>query len=316
MFQNKQTPTPQISIIIPVYNAEYTLKRCLDSVLAQTFTNWECLIIDDGSIDNSEEVIHKFVKKDHRFKAFLKKNGGVSSARNLGLDNATGEYITFLDADDWLDADFLSELMKHNADLIVGAYETFQDNKNEIEKELLGELHFNTSKEWKVWMVNVMTSPLFLAPWGKAFRRKTIGDIRFLLGQRLGEDVHFIHRYLNGCRSLTVTNKAEYHYQQSNISKYSMPLKDSLWHLANMYVSYAELGIKSSAWAKFHVDLFWEISKNEIVKNPKTWFCTPCVQELYKQARPFYTWRKILKIRIYRFPYILPIFHKITGKYF
>lgn len=91
---------PIISIIIPVYNAEKTLNRCVDSVLNQTFHDWELLLIDDGSKDRSMYLCDEYALKDKRIKVFHKKNGGVSSARNMGLDYARGEWITFVDSDD------------------------------------------------------------------------------------------------------------------------------------------------------------------------------------------------------------------------
>ena len=91
-----------ISIIIPVYNAEKYLNRCLDSVLAQTFTNWECLLIDDGSKDLSGKICDEYVSKDSRFRVFHKENGGVSVARNLGIRESLGEWIYFCDSDDYV----------------------------------------------------------------------------------------------------------------------------------------------------------------------------------------------------------------------
>lgn len=91
---------PLVSIIVPIYNAEKTLRRCIDSILSQTFSDWELLMIDDGSTDQSGTICDQYAIKDKRIKVFHKKNGGVSSARNLGLDNARGEWITFVDADD------------------------------------------------------------------------------------------------------------------------------------------------------------------------------------------------------------------------
>ena len=93
---------PKISVIIPVYNAESTLRRCVDSVLAQTFTDFECLLINDGSKDKSGEICDEYAIRDSRVRVFHKENGGVSSARNVGLDNATGEWIAFVDSDDWV----------------------------------------------------------------------------------------------------------------------------------------------------------------------------------------------------------------------
>ena len=97
----------KISIIIPVYNSENTLRRCIDSVLNQTFTDFECLLIDDGSKDRSGEICDEYAQMDSRVRVFHKENGGVSSARNVGLDNARGEWITFCDSDDTVTAEWL-----------------------------------------------------------------------------------------------------------------------------------------------------------------------------------------------------------------
>ena len=103
---------PKISVIIPVYNAESTLRRCVDSVLAQTFTDFECLLINDGSKDKSGEICDEYARKDSRVKVFHKENGGVSSARNVGLDNARGEWVSFVDSDDWVEGDILESMYK------------------------------------------------------------------------------------------------------------------------------------------------------------------------------------------------------------
>ena len=101
-----------ISIIVPVYKAELFLPRCIDSILTQTFTDFELLLIDDGSPDNSGSICDEYALKDKRIRVFHKENGGVSSARNLGLDNAKGEWITFIDADDWISNTFIEHLYK------------------------------------------------------------------------------------------------------------------------------------------------------------------------------------------------------------
>ena len=98
---------PTISIIVPVYNTEQYLNRCIDSILSQSFTNFELLLIDDGSTDKSGDICDEYARKDERIKVFHKKNGGVSSARNMGLDFARGEWITFVDSDDYIDSCFL-----------------------------------------------------------------------------------------------------------------------------------------------------------------------------------------------------------------
>ena len=96
-----------ITVIVPVYKAEKYVLRCVDSILAQTFTDFEVLLIDDGSPDRSGEICEEYAQKDARVRVFHKDNAGVSSARNLGLDNAKGEWVTFVDSDDWVHEDFI-----------------------------------------------------------------------------------------------------------------------------------------------------------------------------------------------------------------
>ncbi len=104
---------PKISVIVPVYNVEQYLPRCIDSILAQTFTDFELLLIDDGSRDNSGKICDEYAEKDSRIRVFHKENGGVSSARNVGLDNTCGEYVSFIDSDDWIGPSFLPLIPQH-----------------------------------------------------------------------------------------------------------------------------------------------------------------------------------------------------------
>lgn len=114
---------PKISVIVPVYNVEKYLHRCIDSILAQTFTDFELLLIDDGSTDGSGAICDEYATKDNRVRVFHKENGGVSSARNLGLDNMRGGYLTFVDSDDWVDSTYLGELIEYSdADLVVSDF--------------------------------------------------------------------------------------------------------------------------------------------------------------------------------------------------
>jgi len=117
------TSTPKISIIVPVYNVEEYLGRCVDSILSQTFTDFECILVDDGSPDKCPVICDEYAKKDERITVIHKKNGGVSSARNAGLDVARGEWIGFVDSDDWCDTDMFSVLyenaLRYNADVSI-----------------------------------------------------------------------------------------------------------------------------------------------------------------------------------------------------
>ena len=114
---------PKISVIVPVYNTEKYLDRCIQSILAQTYTDFELLLVDDGSTDSSGAICDKYAEQDSRVRVFHKENGGVSSARNQGLDNAKGEWITFVDSDDWVDREFFNILSKSSKpDILISYY--------------------------------------------------------------------------------------------------------------------------------------------------------------------------------------------------
>lgn len=123
------------SIIIPVYNVEQYLDKCLKSISKQTFLDFECIIVDDGSPDNSNAIIDKYVNKDQRFKVIHQKNMGLSAARNTGLDAAKGDYIAFVDSDDYIANDYLEKFVlkiaSSNADIIIcGIIEVFKNYEN------------------------------------------------------------------------------------------------------------------------------------------------------------------------------------------
>ena len=127
---------PLISVIIPVYNVENYLRECLDSVLAQTYSNYEVLLIDDGSTDSSFDICCEYCDKDKRFKVYQKENGGASSARNYGLDCAAGEYLYFLDSDDYLKPIALEKMAscacQHQADLVFIEGETINEQGAQV----------------------------------------------------------------------------------------------------------------------------------------------------------------------------------------
>lgn len=122
---------PVVSVVIPVYKAEKYLRRCLDSLIAQSYKNWQAICIDDGSPDSSPAILDEYAARDERFVVVHKQNAGVSAARNDGIKNATGKYIHFLDADDWVDADFYQSMLRvarnTKADMAVAGFVT--DNK-------------------------------------------------------------------------------------------------------------------------------------------------------------------------------------------
>ena len=206
---NATQASPKISIIVPVYNVEKYLRRCLDSIAAQTFTDWECICIDDGSPDNSGKILDEYAEKDSRFAVIHQANGGVSAARNAGLDATRGEWIAFVDSDDWVEKEMLLKLIStdgsDSAELIVcGTQDTLNLNTFLVSKNLEGNNTFNV---------------LFSSVWAKLYRRKIIEEnkLHFPIGIKLGEDTFFTYSYLANINLICYVDGNFYHYFVSNL---------------------------------------------------------------------------------------------------
>ncbi|MBR5851395.1 MAG: glycosyltransferase family 2 protein [Bacteroidaceae bacterium] len=201
---------PDISVIVPVYNAEKYLHRCIDSILAQTYIDFELLLINDGSKDNSGAICDEYAAKDARVRVFHKENGGVSSARNCGLDNATGKYICFIDSDDWVDANYLEELIPNEGeDMVVCAFmydtmETFPLSDIVRDKQNIESvLHI------------LLDHMAVCSPWSKILCRDIIerNHIRFDTKVCAGEDMLFICDYFSsGINKIRTISFPLYHY--------------------------------------------------------------------------------------------------------
>lgn len=202
-----------ITIIVPVYNAEKTLNRCIESILSQTFQDWELLLIDDGSTDISAEICDEYAAKDQRIRIFHKKNGGVSSARNLGLDYAKGEWVVFVDADDFVKKPYLIHLLEHSqkhADLVISYAEIH--NGNDIKKELYpSKLVDNTNFE-SIFIENDMH--WHTSPWSKLYKRCIIEKhhLRFCEGMHIGEDAVFLYSYMLYSNKIYISPDTDYCY--------------------------------------------------------------------------------------------------------
>lgn len=195
-----------LSVIVPVYNASKYLRPCLDSILSQSYPDFEVLLVDDGSTDDSGSICDEYARRDSRVRVFHKTNGGVSSARNLGLDQAQGEFVCFVDADDVVLADALSILvkgMKNGADLSIGGYEVYDecDNRTFSVRERLTE---NISvRECMVQMYYPKYYYYQGYLWNKLFRREIIqaDSLRFDESIFFNEDRLFVVQYLCSCKS-------------------------------------------------------------------------------------------------------------------
>ena len=200
---------PTFSIIVPVYNVEHYLQRCIESVLSQSYQNFELLLVDDGSKDKSGAVCDEYAKKDNRVRIFHKENGGVSSARNVGLDNACGEWICFVDSDDEMENRYLSKFHQ-DSDLEIQGAVTI----NATDKVKQGELKYKDEVIAIRCAEDAILRGLNTAPWAKCFRRSIIdmNDIRFEEDLSYGEDSIFIYKYLCFCSTIRYNSHIGYKY--------------------------------------------------------------------------------------------------------
>lgn len=207
---------PLVSVIVPVYKAEKWLHRCVDSILAQTMDDFELLLIDDGSPDRSGEICDDYAAKDSRVRVFHKENGGVSSARNWGLDNAQGEWISFIDADDWVEVDYLAGLTeKLDADFILGGVKISESVQSNMLDCLYSDL------EMKDCLEKYLLDIVLLSPWGNLLRNDILQNnhIRFDEKIHYAEDRVFNRQYLLCCTNARIISLNSYNYaiEEQNI---------------------------------------------------------------------------------------------------
>lgn len=203
---------PQISVIIPVYNSEKYLHSCIDSVLAQTFTDIELLLINDGSTDKSGEICEEYLYKDSRVKVYHKENGGVSSTRNYGIDIASGDWICFVDSDDYVAADFLKSMIYiSDADLIISSFEIVENKEkwdNFIEKRTYNK------NEIKDFLDRYIHTATLCAPWGKLFKKSLLRTLKFNQNISFAEDTIFVLNYLCSVSKIQLIDNWGYHYRR------------------------------------------------------------------------------------------------------
>ena len=207
---------PLISVIVPVYNAEKYLGQCMESIVAQSYTRLEILVVDDGSTDGSGAMCDRWAERDKRIRVFHQPNGGHSAARNTALDNMSGELVMMVDSDDVLHREFADRLVKlmldHDADIAVGGYLPFYGD----EAGLPALTHKAGTREYdqhEAILAVFYQQGLTHSPWGRVFKASLFDDIRFPVGF-IYEDLAIIYPLLKKCHRIVTTSDILYGYRQ------------------------------------------------------------------------------------------------------
>lgn len=256
------TPTI-LSVIVPVYNVEKYLSRCIDSILSQTFSNFELILVDDGSTDNSSKVCDEYAKIDDRVHVFHRENGGVSSARNWGLRQAIGEYVTFLDSDDAICKDTFREninilLNNKNIDILQYPYSRITENNTEIEYRVESPITYLDKMD--IFLNLVYNGPITWTSWGKFYKKNIYKFLCFHEGMCVNEDLYALVNIIAYINCMYISNLGRYLYYYRNDSVCSgsySPLKSLDYSRTKMLIFKTSL--------KYGVDAvpFW----NDAVKS-------------------------------------------------
>lgn len=254
---------PLVSIIVPIYNVDKYLLRCLNSIKKQTYSNLEVLLINDGSTDNCATIINEFVQQDNRFVAFHLSNHGVSSARNYGLQHMTGEYVTFIDADDLVDCNYVeclyNGLLETNTQMSTCLfYECTEEIEEYRCKERQSEIKLMKVDE----TYDYTQSYVRFSVWGALYSKKIVKDLMFATDLYVGEDAVFSANILNRCKEYAVIHQKLYVYM--------------------IYGQSASHGVynkkkRTEIYAAQRIEKIYENYPTKFRKNVEAWNCWLCL---------------------------------------
>lgn len=227
---------PLISIIIPIYNVESYLRRCLDSIIKQTYTYLEIILVDDGSPDGCPKICDEYATIDNRITVIHKKNGGLSDARNAGLDICKGDYISFVDSDDWINERYIETLLNHalkeDADIVIGENSRTKSNKKT-------EIHTFSSKKALLHLFK-KNHLAFTVSWGKLYKKKLFYFLRFPLGKYHEDEFTTYILFYNSKKIVYSSEILYYYYQRENSIVATRHPWDVLEFLEQRYIYFKE----------------------------------------------------------------------------
>lgn len=201
-----------VTVVVPVYKVEKYIDKCVESILNQTYSNLEIILVDDGSPDNCGKICDNYIKKDVRIKVVHKENGGLSDARNAGIDIARGKYITFVDSDDYIDSEYVELLYKtikkDKSDMAISSHKVIYENGTILKKATEEE---SVLKPKEVLKRILYGDGIDLSAWAKLYKIELFGEIRYPKG-RLFEDAATTYKLVDKCKKISIISKSTYNY--------------------------------------------------------------------------------------------------------
>jgi len=295
-----------VSIIVPVYNVEEYLPKCIESLIGQSYENIEILLIDDGSKDNSGNICKEFALVDSRIKVYHKKNGGLSDARNYGLKHSQGEYISFVDSDDYVHADFIYQLYTSikDSDLALCDFMSFTymdevkyDNDeiviNHIERD-------NYLRE----LVN-LDKVKFVVAWNKLYRKSLWEEFSFVKDV-LHEDEFAIHHIINKSNRIAINNRKLYFYRQRENSitsnkKNEKSFEDKLKAYYDRYIFYKSQSMPHEARTMLN-HILYRCAMRTVKKDNSVWKIMGNVNNIFQATKLGFSVRILLLLKIWSYP--------------
>lgn len=239
---------PEVSIIIPVYNGEKYIDACMECALQQTYDNIEIIAVNDGSKDNSKELLDNYAKKDSRLKVIHQENKGLSGARNAGIHAASGKYVIFFDVDDTFEKNVIEDNLKlaeeHQADVVMLCFWYYDVDTKQLKPNAMDRLFVGTDKEYfEEYLIPTMETEVFNAPWNKMIRKDLLdaNQLYFDPAYPIYEDIIFAAKLLKVAKKLVVNNQMYYKYFVRSSGSLITRFYETFFDCVSEYYKHAKL---------------------------------------------------------------------------
>lgn len=288
----------KVSIIVPVYNMEKRINKCLDSLVNQTYKNIEIIIINDGSMDHSLDIIREYQSKDSRIKVINQRNMGISEARNNGLAIATGEYICFADSDDYVELDMIEELVNKinmdKSDIVVCDYYMFDDQTRKVI-----EVGYNELFGGSIYDNPNIIKDIDFAPWNKIYKKELFDGVKFPVNTKY-EDFEAILKVFSKASKITKLNKPlyDYYFNMSGETRNQTTKNMDMLKIAINLEEYFDFNGKSVVLRDAYVSTISEKllhSASTLFKITTLKVCLKYIDDVYKYLGKYPKWKKLYR---------------------